>query len=66
MSDAHSGEFNKEKKQETEHQHHEDMDECYDDSNNSNQEEEDGGYGWIVVLGAFLSMFTVFGAMNSW
>lgn len=26
----------------------------------------DGGYGWLVVLGSFLSLFTVFGTIVSW
>ncbi|KAI7877408.1 MFS general substrate transporter [Lichtheimia hyalospora FSU 10163] len=30
------------------------------------QSPPDGGYGWLVVLGSFLSLFTVFGTIFSW
>lgn len=26
----------------------------------------EGGYGWLVLLGAFLSQFALFGIMFSW
>ena len=27
---------------------------------------DDGGSGWFIVLGAFLGMFTIYGATNCW
>jgi hypothetical protein len=30
------------------------------------EEEKDGGYGWLVVLGAFCVQVTTFGMCNSW
>lgn len=32
----------------------------------SNEDQQDGGYGWFVVIGAFLAQFTGFGITSSW
>ena len=35
-------------------------------SSSSTEVEHDGGYGWLVVLGAFFVQVTSFGTITSW
>lgn len=32
----------------------------------TSHDQEDGGYGWFVVLGAFMVQITSFGVVSSW
>ncbi|CAO3670201.1 unnamed protein product [Rhizopus stolonifer] len=56
------------------HQAHSDMTEVAMDDKASNlspsiideEDHQDGGYGWFVVLGAFLVQVTTFGTCTSW